>query len=215
MFKENLQKNWKMLLISSIAIFAPMIAGLILWDKLPETIATHFNFNNQPNSYSSKAFVVFGIPSILFLIHLFASFATFIDKKSANIPQKALNVIFWLVPTIGTTVMTIIFLFALQMKINVGFVCNVLLGVLFVILGNIMPKASQNSTFGIRIKPTLSNSQNCFFTHRFAGMLWAAGGIIIIATAFLNNPFIFFGVLLLITILPIIYSYRYASKHKN
>lgn len=214
MFKENLKKNWKMFVISSIAVLTPVIAGIFLWNKLPERIAVHFNINNQPDNFASRGFTVFGIPFILLAIHVFACCCTFFDKKSDNIAKKPLTLLFWYVPTVSAVVMTVIYLFALKMPVNVGFVCIALIGVLFVVIGNIMPKAGQNSTFGVRIKPTLASSENWFHTHRFAGALMAAGGIVMIATAFLCNPFIIIGVVLIVAVLPVAYSYRYAAKHK-
>ncbi len=214
MFKENFKKNWKMFLISSITVLTPMIAGIVLWNQLPERIAVHFNVNNQPDNFASRAFTVFGIPLILLAIHVFACMCTFFDKKSKNIAKKPLTVLFWYVPVIGAVVMTVIYLFALKMSVNVGFVCIALVGAIFVVIGNILPKAGQNATFGVRIKPTLADGDNWFKTHRFAGALMVAGGIVIIATAFLCNPFILIGTVLIIGVLPVVYSYRYAAKHK-
>ena len=54
------KKNKKIILITSMITILPILAGLILWNKLPEQVATHFDFNGIPNGYSSRAFAVFG-----------------------------------------------------------------------------------------------------------------------------------------------------------
>ena len=60
-------KNQKTkLFLSSIITLIPIPIGLFLWNKLPEQVATHWDFNGVPNGWSSKEFAVFGLP--LFLI---------------------------------------------------------------------------------------------------------------------------------------------------
>ena len=53
------------LIITSLVTLVPMLVGICLWDQLPDVMATHFGFDNEPNGWTSKAFTVFGIPSYL------------------------------------------------------------------------------------------------------------------------------------------------------
>ena len=64
------KKNKKIILITSMITILPILAGLILWNKLPEQVATHFDFNGIPNGYSSRAFAVFGPYLICLFAHL-------------------------------------------------------------------------------------------------------------------------------------------------
>ena len=76
------KKNKKIILITSMITILPILAGLILWNKLPEQVATHFDFNGIPNGYSSRAFAVFG-PYLIFLFaHLLCAFGTLADPKN-------------------------------------------------------------------------------------------------------------------------------------
>lgn len=73
--RKEFLKEYKMSLISgSILTISPSLAGILLWDRLPEKIATHFDQHNLANGWSSKPMAVFGIPFLLLLIHLFACF---------------------------------------------------------------------------------------------------------------------------------------------
>ena len=60
------------------------------------------------------------------------------------------------------------------------FYSGILLGVLFIFAGNYLPKSRQNYTVGIRIPWTLDNEENWNKTHRLAGYLWVAGGIVML-----------------------------------
>jgi uncharacterized membrane protein len=60
---------------------------------------------------------------------------------------------------------------------------------------------------------TLNDEENWNKTHRFGGKVWLIGGAVIVATAVLGNFIIFFGIIILMIILPTIYSYVYYRKH--
>ena len=51
-----IKQNKKLLLLTSVITLLPVFIGLFLWNQLPDSVATHFGLNNQPDGYSSKAF---------------------------------------------------------------------------------------------------------------------------------------------------------------
>ena len=69
-----IKKNLKVLIIISIIILLPMVAGLILWNQLPAQMPTHFNIHGEADGWSSRAFAVFGIPVFLLAVHLLCLF---------------------------------------------------------------------------------------------------------------------------------------------
>lgn len=210
-----IKKNKWMLLITSIVILLPILAGLCLWSRLPNTIATHFGANNEPNGWSSKEFAVFGLPCIVLAIHWFAVLMTAADRKSKNINPVMMKLLLWICPSISLIVSTLTYTFALGAKPNIGLILILFFGVLFLILGNYLPKCRQNHSLGIRTRWTLASSENWQKTHRFAGWSMSIGGVLILASAFLQNPWIFFILLLLSIVTPAIYSYFYFRKQRK
>ncbi len=211
-----LKKYKGVIIITSLITLLPIIAGLILWDRLPAEIATHFGADNQPDSYSSKAFAVFGLPFIMLGIHLLCILATNADPKKQNISDKAVSVVLWIVPVISLVVLSMTYAYALGSKIKIGFIVIMLLGILFMLLGNYMPKTRQNFTFGLRIPWTLNDEENWTKTHRFAGRLTVICGALMCATAIFENPWIFFPLAFTIAFAPMIYSYKlYKDKSKK
>ena len=99
-----LKNNKKLLILSSLALLLPVLAGLILWNRLPDEIAIHFNAAGVPDDYSSKAFAVFAIPGIMLAIHLLGLVMTSIDPKHKNIDGKPLVLVFWLCPVMSLLV---------------------------------------------------------------------------------------------------------------
>lgn len=202
------------IILTSVITLLPIIAGLILWDRLPAEIATHFGTDNQPDGYSSKAFAVFGLPFVMLGIHLLCILITNVDPKKQNISDKAIATVLWIIPLLSLVLMSMTYAYALGSKIKIGFIVIMFLGILFILLGNYMPKTKQNFTFGMKIPWTLNDEENWNKTHRLAGRLMFSGGAIICATAIFESPWIFFPVVLIMLLVPLAYSYK-LYKDKN
>ena len=84
-----------------------------------------------------------------------------------------------------------------------------LMGILFIIVGNWLPKCQQTYTMGIKLPWTFASEANWNATHRFGGKVWVIGGIITMLTAFLGSFWLMMVILLAMVILPTVYSYLY------
>lgn len=210
MIKQN---KWK-LVITSVVILIPIIIGLVLWNDLPDTIATHWGVNNEADGFSSKAFAVFGLPAVLLGFHWLCTVVTTFDPKSKNISPKIFSLVLWICPALSLLMSTIVYLTAMGKEIKVGFIVILFMGLMFIVIGNYLPKCKQSYTMGIKLPWTLENEENWNKTHRFAGGLWVIGGIVIIATAILESFIVFFSIVALMVIAPTVYSYLHYKKNK-
>lgn len=194
------------LILTCIITLLPMIVGLILWNRLPETMATHWGANNEANGWSSREFVVFGMPVILMALHLLAVGATMVDPKKRNIGNRMYGILLWIVPVISWFTMMTIYLSALGSKINIGLVANILVGAVFIIVGNYLPKNKQNYSVGIKLPWTLDDEENWNKTNRLSGYLFIICGFVFIVNAFFLSvlPIV---VTVLAVIIPAVYSY--------
>ena len=50
--------KWEPFLVTSLVCLSPILLGILLWDKLPDTIAIHFNIYGVADNYAPKGFVV-------------------------------------------------------------------------------------------------------------------------------------------------------------
>ena len=89
------------------------------------------------------------------------------------------------------------------------------MGLLFIIIGNLLPKCRQSYTMGIKLPWTLNNEENWNKTHRFGGKVWVVGGVIIMATAFAGSFWILLGMLIVMMALPTVYSYCLYRKQTS
>ena len=62
-----LKKHWKMMLITSIITVLPILAGLFLWNKLPDSLPTHFDAAGNPDGwrYMTAGIVVLCLIQVL------------------------------------------------------------------------------------------------------------------------------------------------------
>ncbi len=202
-----IRKNLKALIIASIVILLPMVAGVLLWDKLPAQIPTHWNAKGQIDGWSSKAFAVFGLSGILLALQWLCVLCTLADPKRANHDGKILHLIFWIIPVLSLVLYTATYCIALGLSLRMEVIISMLMGLLFVIIGNYMPKCKQNYTIGIKVPWTLNSEENWNKTHRLAGWLWVGCGFAMIPLSFLGAFLIFFCVVIAMVAVPLVYSY--------
>lgn len=210
-----IKKNKWQLMISSIIILLPIVAGLLIWNYLPEQIAIHWGVDGEPDGWSGKSFAIFGLPLILLAVHWACVFFTSHDPKNKNQNSKVFNMVLWLLPVISLVICGLTYAVALGNDINIGMAVRILLGILFVIIGNYMPKCRQNHTIGIKVPWTLHDEENWNKTHRFAGRFWVFGGLLLLATIFVpldNFVYVLLPLILLMAFAPMIYSYVYYRK---
>ena len=202
-----IKKNLKVLIITSIIILLPILAGVILWDQLPDPMPTHWNAAGEVDGWSSKPFAVFGLPLVLVAAQWLCMLATSADPKKKNHPQKIIYLVLWIIPVMSVVMHTITYLSALGYGVRMEVVMPVFLGLIFTIIGNYLPKCKQNYTVGIKIPWTLNNEENWNKTHRLAGFLWTFGGVAIMLTGLLGSFWVFLLITLPMVLAPVIYSY--------
>ena len=148
----------KLIIATTLITLLPILLGLILWNRLPDTVAVHWGADGQADGWAGKAYAVFGLPCLLAAIHLFAVLFTLNDPRRKNINKKPLMLVFWLIPVLSLVTNGIVYLTAMGADIDVFVICFVLIGIVFIVFGNYMPKLQQNYTVGIKMPWTLNST---------------------------------------------------------
>lgn len=206
--------KWQ-LIISSIIILLPIVVGVLIWNYLPEQIAAHWSGAGTPDGWTGRSFTIFGIPIILFVVHWICVLFTARDPKNKDQSSKIFNMVLWLLPITSLLVCGFTYAIALGNDVNIGMMVRILLGLMFLILGNYMPKCKQNHTIGVKVTWALRNEENWNKTHRFTGRLWVFGGLLLLATIFVSMEklqYVFLPMIFIMAFAPMIYSYVYYRK---
>ena len=207
-----INKNLPKLIITSLKTLIPIVIGLVIWDKLPDQVPVHWNINGEVDGFATKIQAVFAMPLVLVAFHWICVLGTLLDPKKQNINDKMFTLVLWIIPVISLLCNSMVYATAFGHKVSVEIIMPLFMGALFVIIGNYLPKCKQSYTLGIKLPWTLNDEENWNKTHRLAGFLWVIGGVMIMATAFLGVFWLFFVVLILMVIIPTVYSYLLYKK---
>lgn len=210
-------KNKWTMLITSAVILLPIVAGILLWDKLPEQVPYHWGVNGEVDNWVSRPVAVFLMPCILLATQWLCFFLSQLDPKQKKHPNNMLGLVLWIIPVMNTLLNVMVYLTALGRDINIAVVMPLFFGALFVVIGNYLPKCRQSYTMGIKLPWTLGDEENWNATHRMAGKLWACGGLLTMPCALLPAVAAFstmMGILLVMVLVPTVYSYRLYKKKK-
>jgi immunity protein, SdpI family len=170
----------------SFACLAAMLAvGMFMYPGLPETLPTQYDFDGIASNYLPKEAVILILPlsyaASIAVIHFLIRFSP--EKFAMQNSQRAMDIV---VLSIGILLLAIhigllmsrgdgsIF----QRYFSIGFAFFI------VIMGNVIGKTERNFIIGIRLPWTLASEQNWRATHRLAGKLMVASGLILLAISF-------------------------------
>ncbi|MGC7872960.1 SdpI family protein [Desulfosporosinus sp. SYSU MS00001] len=203
-----LKKDWPILIL----IVLGFAMGIYFYPSLPNRVPIHWNAQGQVNGYGSKLFGTFGIPVIILALYIMFVALPFIDPKRKNYRAfestyqflKYLLVVFFL----GMQLITL--LIASGRVMNQPVLIQVMVSLLFILLGNVMGRFKHNYFVGIRTPWTLANEEVWRKTHRLAAPLWVFGGILNILLALAGITFngrSCILILAIIALVPIGYSY--------
>ena len=205
------QQKWRYI-VSSILIAVPVLIFWILLNvREGETRVTG-------GLTTGHLMAISGIQTVLLIaVHLLCLFFTMKDKGNQNQSKKAMGMVFWIVPIISFFATGICMKAVFDLPYDPTFFVFVLLGLLFMLIGNYLPKCRRNFTLGIKVKWALCNDENWSATHRFGGKVWVLAGLALLILAFIPEHVFFvtfLPVLLVMIFAPILYSYLYYRKQK-
>ena len=204
------KKYRKTLIITTIITLLPMLAGVILWNKLPEQFPIHFNAAGEVDGWSSKIFGVFGLPLILVAFQWLCGLGSLkMDPKAENLEGKVFSLVLWIIPVLSVVLNALVYCTALGMDMNVQIIMPLLVGLVMVIIGNWLPKCKQTYTLGIKLPWTLADETNWNRTHRFAGPIWVVCGMVIMVCGLIGGAFLWVMVAAFVAMIaaPTVYSY--------
>ncbi len=203
-----LKQDWMILIL----ILSGFALGAYFYPSLPDKVPTHWNASGEVNGYGSKLFGAFGLPTISLATYLLYLVLPYIDPKRKNYTDfestyqflKYVLILFFL----GIELMTL--LIASGVIVNKPIFIQIIVSLLFILIGNVMGRFKHNYFIGIKTPWTLANEEVWRKTHRLAAPLWVLGGVMNILLALTGMSFNgvgFIVIIALISIVPIGYSY--------
>lgn len=211
-----MKTRWLGLLFALLAI----VFSAAVLTKLPEQVPTHFNVQGEPDDWMSRGYAAFAMPVFAVLMTVLFNVLPKISPRRQNLDR--FNDTYWLIA--NTVVFFVCALHVLVLGRALGWPVDIAsttllgIGIMFMVLGNVLPRTRSNWWMGIRTPWTMESENVWRATHRLAGRTFMLGGAITIVAALLPEslrPWVAIGALGIAGFIPVIYSYVYWRREKT
>lgn len=225
-------KTFKRILLIALGVLPVIVTAIAVFFFLPDTVAVHFGFNGTPDRYGSKyeAFLLPGITLVTMLTYVIV--VTVMSKKSDGSDKDRAERNIGIMDTIIICIhvmLNALCIFLLLLMADPFLMKDVnhilypiegtILGIVFIILGNILPKTKKNSFIGMRMKFTMDTDEHWYLANRAGGIAMVAAGLVTVAAGLILRSAIFLCVMVaaLVVFLTIasVYSYVIIKKEKK
>jgi uncharacterized membrane protein len=203
-----MRSRWFGFVVALVALAVTWYA----WDQLPPRMATHWDAFGHFNGYSPRAFGALFAPGLIVFTTLLFQALPALDPRRENYPKFFGT--YWVIANsvvlfVGV-VHVMVLINALGHPIAMTRVVPLGMGILFIALGNVLPRVEPNWFVGIRTPWTLSSDTVWRKTHRTGGWTFFLGGCALLIEGVI--PLGSFWPALIVTIaaavlIPVIQSY--------
>lgn len=197
----------RILMVTGMVCLLPVLPGISLWDSLPDTMAIHFDLYGQPDRFSSKGFVVFGLPVLMALLQMICCFINDFNAQKHGERKKLALASKWIIPVMSLVLQTATLGYGLGWQVEIRMVAALLVGGVFLVIGNYLPKFDNLR----QDDPKMQKAQKI---NRFIGFETVMMGILFLVSIFLPPVSTVICVLLLIPYALISMIYGIAAGRK-
>lgn len=199
-------------ILVSIVILLSVLAGAMLYNQLPDPMASHWNANDKVDEYMGKFWGVFMLPVMSLGLLLLFLLIPSLDPLKENIAEfrGIFNLFILVMELFLTYVWSLTIIWNLRDgAFEMGAAIIPAMGLLFIFIGYMIRSAKRNWFIGIRTPWTLSNDKVWAETHRVGGNLFMVSGVIAILGLFFGGQAIWFTLVPILGSTVFLYIYSY------
>lgn len=209
----------------------PLVITLFVLRFLPDEIPAHYDFEGNIDRWGSK-YEELIFPIIILVMALFWQlFVWHFDKKAKNAKNeketleaksnKNIILLAAICEAVIFGIMHFVFMYSAckeatgdmtKSAFDSFMIINVLFGLMFIIIGNYLPRAKQNGIVGLRTGKTMNDEEVWKKANRFAGKLFIIAGIVTVVESLLiggiTATMIMVGILIVVAIVSSVYAAR-------
>jgi uncharacterized membrane protein len=180
--RRKTMKN-KTLITFSVLSFLGISA---FYPFLPDTIPIHWNASGEIDNWGGK-WNIFWLAALPLINVILFKLLPKIDPKKENYEkhQKAYGWVQWIIAIVFIGLGWLILSFSMGVEFDMGVVLRLVLGIMFILLGNFMGQLRQNYFVGIKTPWTLADENVWRKTHRRGAVVFALMGLAMISSILL------------------------------
>ena len=203
-------------------VAAMWVFSLAVYSRLPDRIPTHWNLQGEVDGWSARFPGAFLAPAVATaLLVILWGLVPRIEPRRENLARFAgeryliANAL-----TLFSALLQVLTLgYALGWPVDVSAALMAGLGLLFIVIGNYLPRLRSNWWMGIRTPWTMDSERVWRETHRVGGRAFVAAGLVTLAAALLPHSaraWVSMAALAAATLVPVVYSYlAYRRDHSG
>jgi uncharacterized membrane protein len=171
---------WKQDSIALVVLVGMFVAALVLWPRMPEQLPVHWNAAGQADRWGSRAEGLLLLPAMTAGIYLLLSVLPWLDPRREHVTafQGVLAVLRLTMVLFMAALYGVTLAYGLGRRLDMAWFTGISTGLIFIILGNYLPKVPSNWFVGVRTPWTLSSERSWYLTHRLAGKVFVIAGIL-------------------------------------
>lgn len=200
----------KVWIASAALTLGAFVLVAALYGALPDPMPTHWAVSGEPDGFTPKPWGPFLLPLCMAgLLLLLAALPRISPRGYRMEPFAGVYGFFILLLTVFFFVLNALVLAeATGRGIGMDRAVGLLVGALFVVMGNYLPKVRRNFFLGIRTPWTLANEEVWAATHRVGGWIFVLGGAgAIVAALVAAPPWVTLALVLVSALAPAAYSF--------
>lgn len=193
---------------------AAALATACVYDRLPARMPTHFSVHGTPNGWMAREWGAFLLPIVALVVWALLRFGGRLLPDTWRERQDAspMSIVGLLVAGLMVAVHALVLQASLSPVPHLSGSAFAVVGIFFVLLGQVLPRVRRNPFVGIRSVWTMTSDENWARTHRFAGYSMTAGGTLSALSALVGLAWLSAALILISAFLPFAYSWRLARR---
>jgi uncharacterized membrane protein len=204
-----------------VVVGVAFLLSALAWPHLPERMPVHWGLSGEPDRWGARLEGALLLPAITLGTVLLLRFLPRIDPRRANYEKmrEVYDFVIALMATVMLGIHSVVLATALGHDVPIATVVPAFIGLLFILLGNVLPKARSNWWFGVRTPWTLSSDRVWSRTHRVAGFTFVVAGLLLLLSPVVPPPLrqpVLVGAIVVATVIPVVFSYfAWRSERSN
>lgn len=216
-------KTFKKALLVILTVLPVIVSAVAVFFILPDTVAAHFGFDGSVDRLGSKyeAFILPGILLILGVVYYLCrkrlqhKAGTDAERKARNLDTLDTVILLALVMFNAVNVLILMLMdhaeSVWQPESLAAVILSTVVGVVFILMGNLMPKTKRNAVMGMRMKFTMDTDEHWYLANRAGGIAMVVTGLVTVAAGLITRSvsFVYWmaGSAILTLVVAILYSY--------
>ena len=210
-------KLTKLNLAALAGVAACFVLAAIFGPSLPDPVPTHWNFSGEADGWTPKPWGVWVLPFITLVLTGTLIVLPVIAPKGFRLDgaRRAWDTVLLLIVGFELGLLGLVYATAMGVGPGMGRGMSILIGLLFIAIGNYLTKFPKNFFAGIRTPWTLASDTVWFRTHRLGSWCFVVAGAIAVVGGWLGlGSGALITAVVLAAVIPVLYSlWAYRRLH--